>query len=173
MLWYFFAFFFLFLSFEWQLPFGTVDFLPDFIGYTLIIIGSFQLRHENSRFLRSRRVAFVLLVITAALFGLDLFGVVIDRVIRLALNTFITVSGLYTAYEFTEGCKTLERSLETNVGASNLSSAWIILCMGNFLLFFIEFLPALALPCLLLHLLAFSWFESSIFHTNRRLSGKE
>ena len=172
---YFFGFFFVFLDFSFALPGGTgsINFMPDFIGYALLFFASLALRHENNSFKRLRFVSAIATALSLAEFFLNLFGVLLHPGIELAFGVLMTVGSLYITYEFSEGAKTIERGAYKKLGAGKISSAWTFICISSLLLFATTFLPYAAIPCYLLHWLAFAWFESSIFHFNRKLSGKE
>ena len=172
---YFIGFFFVFLDFSFPLPENEriVNLMPDFIGYALLFFASISLRRENNSFRRLRLVSVIATVFSLAEFFLNLFAVPLFLGIELSIGVLMTMAALYITYEFAEGAKTIERGAYKRLGAEKISSAWTFLCISSLLLFVTTFLPYAAIPCYLLHWLAFAWFESSIFHFNRKLSGKE
>ncbi len=170
----FIGFLFIFLDFEITLAGGTtVNFIPDFLGYALLSLGVFHLGHENGRFSRCRITALVALVLSAGTFVLDLLALPLPPTAELIIGILMTVVSLYITYEFSEGTKALERSLYKKLDADKISAAWVILSMTSLLEFLVLYFPAVFIPCYALHWLAVAWFESSVFHFSRKLSGKE
>lgn len=170
----FIAFFFIFLDASFALPSGagTVNFIPDFIGYALLFVAKTAHTQANDHFRRMRLASAVAAVFSLAEFFLNLFGVPLYEGIELAISVLMTAASLYITYEFAEGAKAIERATYKKLDADKIASAWSFLCISSFLLFLTVFLPYAALPCYLLHFLAFAWFQGSLFHFNRKLAGK-
>ena len=168
---YFIGFFFVFLDASFALPsgVGTVNFMPDFIGYALLFCASHAKRHQNGAFTRLRHASAVASLLSLAEFVLNLLGVPLHRAIELAIGVLMTAAALYITYEFAEGAKAIERNAYKKRNADKISSAWSFLCISSFLLFLTAFFPYAAIPCYLLHILAFAWLEGSVFQFIRSL----
>ena len=174
MKYYFFGFLLVFLDFNITLAYGGVlNVLPDFLGYALLTFAAVRVGHENSHFQRLRAVTAVAFVLSIGEFVLNLLALSLPKVAELVISIAMTVVALYIAYEFSEGAKSLERSLSRKLDADKISAAWIILSMTSLLEFLVIYFPAVALPCYLVHWLAVAWFESATFHFERKLTGKE
>ena len=170
----FFGFLFVFLDFNITFAYGgTVNFLPNFLGYLLLFLAARRYGHENDHFHRLRLFSLIAFVLALGEFVLDLAPLVLPTVAVLVISVVMTAMALYLAYEFAEGAKALERSLYKKFDADKISAAWIILSMTSLLEFLVLYLPAVALPCYLVHWLAVAWFESATFHFEKKLAGKE
>ena len=172
---YFFAFFFVFLDFPITLPNGvaSVNLMPDFVGYVLLFLARPTARHEGNSFRRLHLAALPIAALALAEFFLNLFGVALPLAVELPISILMTACALYVTYEYSEGVKDIQRCLFKRLGADKVASAWAFLCISSLLLFIVTFFPAASLPAYLLHWLAFAWLEGSIYHFNRRLSGRE
>jgi len=172
---FFFGFLLVFAEFPITFPLtgGTVDLLPAFLGFALLFLGAKKMSMENLHFRRIRIAALPAFAVSAvhfviAILHLDLAFFSYD-VAELILLILTVAAKLYIAYEFTEAVKKIERSHYKKFGADKLASAWIILCMTSLLGFLVAVLPSIALPQLVVHLLAVVWFEASVFGVARTL----
>ncbi len=169
MLYYFFGFLLILLDFPITLGYGgTLNAIPDFLGYGLLLLATRRYGQENEHFRRLRLGAYITLPLSVAEFALDLSALVLPTVATLAIGVVMTVASLYITYEFSEGAKALERSLYKKFDADKISAAWIILCMASLLKYLAIYMPSVLLPCTLVHLLAIVWFESAVFHFERK-----
>ena len=174
MKYYFLGFLFVFLDFNLPLAHGgEVNLIPAFLGYAILFFSNRRFGHENGHFRHLRLFTVIAFFLSAAEFTLDLIALPLPKVAELVISVVMTVAALYIAYEFAEGAKELERSLYRKLDADKISSAWIILSITSLLEFLVLYLPAVVLPCYLVHWLAVAWFESATFHFERKLSGKE
>ena len=168
MKYYFFGFLFLFLDFDIQFPYGGTLYLAP-IGYGLLILASMRLGHENDRFRRLKLLTPIAFVLSLGVFVLKLCALSLPAVVGPVISVVMTVASLYVAYEFAEGAKALERSLYKKMDADKISAAWIILAMASLLTFLTIYFEAVKLTCALVKLLAIIWFESAIYHFERKL----
>ncbi len=174
MKYYFLGFLFVFLDFNISLGYGgVVNLIPAFLGYAILFFANRRFGHENGHFRRLRLFTVIAFVLSAAEFTLNLIALPLPKVVELVISVIMTVVALYIAYEFAEGAKELEQSLYKKLDADKISAAWIILSMTALLEFLVLYIPAVMLPCYLVHWLAVAWFESAIFHFERKLLGKE
>ena len=170
MLYFFFGFLFIFLDYPILLGYGgTLNASPDFLGYLLLLTAAIRLKHENNHFRRLTWGTAIALLLGALEFILDLLPFTLPTAATLSLDIVMTIASLYVAYEFAEGAKELERSLYKKLDADKLSSAWIILSMASLLQYLAVYMPSVALPCLVLFLLAVIWFESATLRFEKML----
>lgn len=170
----FLGFLFIFLDFKITFAYGgTVNFLPNFVGYLFLFLAVRNYGHENDHFRRLRLFSPIAVLLSLAVFVLELLPFSLPTAATLVISVAMTAMALYLAYEFAEGAKALERSLYKKFDADKISAAWIILSMTSLLEFLVIYLPAVALPCYLVHWLAVAWFESATFHFEKKLAGKE
>lgn len=174
---FFFGFLLALINFPITVGNGTVDILPSFVGYLLLLLGCRAIGHECERFKRVKIAAIVLGVFSLAQFFLDalsLWPAEIPEIVRTVISIAVTLMALYISYEFTESMKIVERSFSKPLGVSQLATAWTLLCIGTVLYSFGAFLEDLILLCFILHILAVAWFLTSLygvwknFKTNKR-----
>lgn len=164
---------FLFIFFDYDVIFEgghIINFIPDFVGYLPIIIGCIKLHPESNRFFRVRILAAILAVWSVTAFTLGAVAVQLPTVVETTISVAATLLSLYMTYEFCEGVRVMERARKRPIGASSLSSAWIVLCMANLLFYLTAFFPAIYLLCLILQLLAIFWFEYAVYSVDKGLS---
>ena len=170
-MWYFFwGFLFIFRDFSLTLPTGgSVNLMPSFLGFALLLLGARQTESENEHFHRILLASVAALLISAAQF---VFAIFAFSAVELVLFILSTAAALYITYEFTEGAKKIERSRYKKFGTDKLSTAWILLCMTALLGFLVPFMPTISLTQMLVHLLALTWFETSVYSFIRALQGR-
>ena len=174
MWYYFFGFLFVFLDFKLDLPYGgTLNCLPSFVGYLLVMLGNYRLHHENDHFRRLRILTPLFFALSVAEFILSLLTFFLPKAVIIVISIVMTVAALYTSYEFAEATKSIERSLYKKLDADKISTAWIILCMTALLEFLIYYFPSVMLLCFFVHWLSIAWFASATYHFIRKLNGKE
>ena len=174
MWYYFFGFLFVFLDFKLDLSYGgSLNCMPSFVGYLLVMLGSFHMSHENDHFRRLRLLTPIFLTLSVAEFVLSLLTFLLPKAVIIVISIVMTVCALYTSYEFSEGAKSIERSLYKKLDADKISTAWIILCMTALLEFLIYYFPSVMLLCYFVHWLSIAWFASATYHFIRKLHGKE
>lgn len=163
MLCFFIGFLFIFLDFPVSFGASQINFIPDFIGYALILFTCKRFLKENGHFLPVGIASFLLFLWSVAAFVMDAAAFKMNVWVGMIADILVTLCALYLTYEFTEGMKEYESSIGKPLGASALASAWILLCMGNLIYYFSLFFESLTLMCLLLQLLSLVWFEYSVF----------
>ncbi len=159
----FIGFLFVFLDFPMTFGTATINFIPDFVGYILILLACRTLGRESNHFIPVRITAFILALWGIASFVMDAVSFRMNSFADMIADILSTLCALYLTYEFTEGVKEYEMSIGKTIGASQLSSAWILLCMGNLIYYFSLFFEDLTLMCLLLQVLSLIWFEYALF----------
>ena len=163
MLLFFIGFLFIFLDFPVTIGQATINFIPDFVGYIFLLFGCHTIGKESNHFIPVRIVSFILALWGVANFVLSLIAFEFNTYVNMIVNIVVALGALYLTYEFTEGVKEYELAIGKPIGAAQLSSAWILLCMGNLIFYFSFFFEALTLICILLQLLSLIWFEYAVF----------
>ncbi len=169
MILFFFGFLFVFLDFNYAIGGATVNLIPDFIGYILVILGCRSIGRQSNHFILVRIVALLLMAWSAVAFVMGLVSFEMHYIVRIIVDIVVMLCALYMTYELTEGIKTYERSLSRPIGAAQLSSAWVLLCMGNLIYYFTFFFESLYLVCILLLILSLIWFEYAVLYIHREL----
>lgn len=163
---------FLFIFFDYDVVFAgghIINFIPDFVGYLPIILGCIKLKNESNRFFRVRILAVILGIWSITAFSLGAFALQLHTVVETTVSVASTLLSIYMTYEFCEGVRMMERSRKRPIGASSLSSAWIVLSMASLFFYLTAFFPAIYLLCLILQLLSIFWFEYAVFSVHKAL----
>lgn len=168
---YFFGFLLLLLNFSVELAYGgTLNAIPDFLGYGLLLIASTRDLRENAHFQRQRMATAIALPLSVIEFVLILLPLSLAPILVLIVDVIMTLASLYIAYEFAEGAKALEKKRYQKFDADKISAAWFILTMASLLQYLAAYLPSVALPCLAVYLLSIVWFESAVFGFEKKRS---
>ena len=168
---YFFGFLLLFLNFSIELSYGgTLNAIPDFLGYGLLLVASASDRRTNAHFRRQQIAIMAVLPFSVIKFVLALLPRILPTVCVLILDIAVTLASLYIAYEYAEGAKALEKRRYQKLDADKISAAWFILSMASLLQYLAVYLTSVALPCLAVYLLSIIWFESAVFGFERKRS---
>ncbi len=170
MILFFIGFLFIFLDFNYIIGEATVNLIPDFVGYILVFLGSRgTIGRQSNHFILVRIVSLLLMAWSAVAFVMGIVSFEMHYIVRVIVDIVVLLCALYMTYEFTEGIKTYERSIARPIGAAQLSSAWVLLCMGNLIYYFTFFFESLYLVCILLLVLSLIWFEYSVLYIYREL----
>lgn len=118
----FWGFFLIYLNFTLGFNQHTLNVLPDFAGYLLLIKGMDELEHESGLFQGARPFAIGMAVYTAVLWVGDLLGVDGDGWLTQLLGLVAMVAALYISWVLIQGVQDMEqrREVELNSGALHL-----------------------------------------------------
>ena len=171
MLYFFFGFLLVFLDYPIALAYGgALNLIPDFLGYGLLLLAGRRLVEENAHFRRLTIGARIALFLSLAEFALNLLPLSLPTPVTLLADIAVTLASLYISFEFAEGAKAYEHRRYKKMDAEKISAAWLILCMASILQYIMLYLPAVALPSLLLFLLAVVWFCSATLRFEKMLT---
>ena len=161
---YFIGFLFVFLDFDIPLAYGgSLNAMPDFLGYALLLLASRFWQYENEHFRRSRIATLVVFCVSPAEFVLSLTALTLPTPLKLVLSLLMTAGALYVSYEFAEGAKALEQNQYKRLEADKLGSAWFILAASSLLRIVAFYFPSVALTSEVLHLIAVIWFSTATY----------
>ncbi len=165
----FFGFFFVFLNFEIAIGAGTLNVMPAFIGYLLILLGCGKIDDGSRCIFRIRGFSVPLAFISAAFTVLGLIPIPMHTIARLLINLVSIGGALYVTYEVADWVKEKERERFRPLGGSDLSSAWFLLAIGNLISLFASFMASMALLCLALQLLSIAWYQMALYRAWRKI----
>ena len=145
---------------------GTIELIPAFLGYLLLLFGSRRMNEESTHFRRLGIVALAALPLGLAEFILNILSVPVAPLILFILTT---VADLWCAYEFSEASKEIEHDCYTKLGADKLSTSWFLLVMTSLLGFALPLLPKLSFTQFVIHHIALILFLVCAFLFTRKL----
>lgn len=171
MLYFFFAFFFLFLEFPITVGTGVLNLMPACVGCVLLLLGIARLADGTHRFLRMRLSSAVLLLLSLVRTAMGVFGVGQGGVFPLVTQTAEMLLALHISYEVAEYVKAKEKAVSRPLGGKDLASAWFLLALGNLLSLLTGRVESVAFLCLVLQLLSILWYQMALWRAHKKISG--
>ena len=170
MLYIFFGLLFVFIDWPVALWGGTLDVVPNVVGYLLALYGASTLKGYSKHFQNVSYVALALAIVSAVQTVISLLGISSTSMASAVISILATIAFLYLAREITEGAKAIEARQNRPIGVSKLITAWGFLCVGSLLAYLPLIMPDMFLTCSLIQLLSFFWFEYSLYliHTKSK-----
>lgn len=123
----FWGFFFLFINFNLTVNGHILNVLPPFIGCWLLYRGFEELRTESERFDALRPFAVGLGIYTALIWVGNLLGVSSGSWIGTLLGIAASIVDLYIAWGVIQALRETEERRQTNLNATAMYYAWILL----------------------------------------------
>lgn len=127
---------FFFIVFHFNLTFGTsvISFLPDFVGYYLILSGIYELKDLASGFRKIKNWVLLLALLKVVTFLLDLAGLSsLNQPIAVITGIVLLVISLYVQYYIIYGIRQMEESQQMDLYAAKLFSLWKIVAACSIL----------------------------------------
>ena len=175
-----------FLDFNLTFNGFSIDILPDFVGWLLVLFGARRMREENERFARMQPAAGVLFAVYLLSFLLQPFGPVdlddslLAVALALAVNLVFFVLYAYVLWQLVRAMQEMEERYGRAFGAHSMRTAVIVILVGMLLAPRVVRLPfgfALALLLLIgafaafLVLLVLLWRAAKAYDSLRSSSG--
>ncbi len=175
-----------FLDFNLTLNGFSIDILPDFVGWLLVLFGARRMREENERFARMQPAAGVLFAVYLLSFLLQPFGSVDlgdslpAAALALAVNLVFFALYAYVLWQLVRAMQEMEERYGRSFGAHGMRTAVIVILVGMLLAPRVVRLPfgfALALLLLIgafaafLVLLVLLWRAAKAYDCLRSSSG--
>lgn len=123
----FWGFFFIYLNFHLNLNQYSLNILPNFVGYILLLQGMKQLEEESHFFRRARPFAVGMAVYEAILWVGAVFGIVSDSRIGTVLGWISMVVSLYVSWLLIQGVLAIEQQSERDLLGAQMYSRWKLL----------------------------------------------
>lgn len=98
---------FLFLDISIQSHGHVISLLPDFVGVLFILLGFMELASETSRYERQKPLAAATLILSVAIWVLQLLGV-LTQWLSIGMEVIFTVLALYLTYQIVKGFEDIE-----------------------------------------------------------------
>ena len=120
----FWGFFFIYLNFTLNINQYSLNMIPDFVGYILLIQGAKSLEEESHFFQGIRPFATGMALYTAILWLATLFGVNSGDWLSQLLNLGAMILALYISWVLIQGVKDMERSKNAELNGARLYMRW-------------------------------------------------
>lgn len=163
---FFWGFFFIYLNFNLSVNAHTLNILPEFVGYFLLLQGLKELDEESGVFAGVRPFAVGMAVYTGILWVGALLGITgTGSWLSTLLNLVSTAVSLYISWAIIQGIREMEERHEADFNSAGMLLAWKVLLVANIVSYVLMLvLPVAAVVALMaalvgiiLLLVAFWW----------------
>ena len=120
----FYGFLLMFLNFDLSVNGHSVDVLPDFIGYFLLIRGITEMEAESGLFQNARPFAVGMMVYTAILLVGDLLAVTGEGWLAELLSLIAMVAAIYIAWLLIRAVRETEETRGADLNSGRLFGCW-------------------------------------------------
>lgn len=120
----FYGFLLMFLSFDLSVNGHTLDVLPDFVGYFLLIRGMKEMEAESGLFQNARPFAVGMMVYTAVLWVGNLLAVTGEGWLTELLNLIAMIVELYIAWLLIRAVRETEEARGADLSSGRLFGCW-------------------------------------------------
>ena len=165
----FIGFLLIFLDFNLNLGSSTIGLIPDFVGYIILVKGLDELAAEGPSFTRIRPFAVGMGVYCGILYALDVFGLTASLGwIGVILGIAGLILSLYISHTVIEGVRETETKHDADLGSGRLKSTWTVMAVFQAACYAAMLLPALAIICIIVSLIAGIVFLVAMNDTKKR-----
>lgn len=120
----FYGFLLMFLSFDLSINEHSLDVLPDFVGYFLLIRGMKEMAVESSLFQNARPFAAGMMIYSAILWIGNLLAVTEEGWLSELLNLIAMIVALYIAWVLIQAVRETEENRATDLNSGALYRYW-------------------------------------------------
>ena len=108
----------------------TLDVLPDFAGYLLMLRNLEALSNHSERFRKARPLALTMAVYTAVLYAVDALAVTVHgQFLSFCLGILALIASLWMGYWIVSGTRELEHRQERDLEGEKLYSFWLYMAV--------------------------------------------
>ncbi len=151
----FWGFIFIFINFSFKFNGSSIDVLPDFIGYILVINGLNEMMSKSILFAKAKPISIVMLIISSLIFVTDLLGITATlgslNYLRLIVCAILY---LYMTYNIVMGVKDLEGKFLIHLDGDALKSNWTFFTIFYVLSIILALVPLLNIVLLIVGFIA-------------------
>jgi hypothetical protein len=161
------GFIFIFLDFNLNLDNSTIELIPDFIGYLIMLGGLRVMAGESPAFAKVRPHAVFMAFYTGIVWLLEVFGVTVSLgALSFLLGIASLVISLYISYTIIIGVRDMESRYGTHLNSDSLKTAWNLLTVSTILAYLLLLLvPVLSVLCIIVSLIAAIWFLAAFYRS--------
>lgn len=121
---------------------GSIDVLPDLVGYLLMLRGLGEISDESPFFGKIRPLAQAMVILSAVLMGTELFAVTVyGRFWHFCLGLAAMISGLLIGFWIVSGMRDMERRRGWDLEGEKLSSMWLCAAVIQSISCFCRWIP--------------------------------
>ena len=120
----FWGFFFVYLNFNLNLNAHSINLLPNFVGWWLVLQGMDELGHESRYFENPRPFVLGLMVYEAILWLSNVLAVTSDNWVGTILGLISTAASFYVTWLLVQGVRETEENHAADLGSAVLHRRW-------------------------------------------------
>lgn len=144
----FWGFLFVFLDYSTDLNGVVIGFLPDFVGYILLLMGLREIGQLNDRFVSVRPWVVGAAVFSAVLYVLEMVSASVQmQLIGFLLGMIGVVLSLYISFQIVTGITELEAERDWYLRGQPLKTVWKYLAVLHGVAYLLNWIPVLNVMC--------------------------
>lgn len=160
---------FVFLDIPLELGSATLELLPDFVGYLLMMKGLRKLAQDSAVFQRGETVALVMAVIHGVHWLMDFFAASVQAELYAWLvGLAVAVLDLVLTFWVVKGVADMERRYHWVLQAGKLRSMWLIQLVLTILCTLLNWLPLVGTVCVIASFVVAVCFLVAMNDTRKR-----
>lgn len=160
---------FVMLDFYINLGAIRIGFLPDFVGYLLMIRGLEELKEENRRFPATISLAKVMVVYSGVLYAMDLFGISVEHeFLAWVLGVAGMILRLMIIYRIVQGIRDMESGRLWDLQGEKLHSLWLAMAVLSGITQLLSWMPLVGVMSSIAGLIVCICFLVAFHGTKRR-----
>ena len=172
----FLGFLFLFINCNISLGSITINFLPEFVGYILLIIALKELNVQNKNFDKAKPIVGIMCVFSVVFFFINLFNVFSSNLamIGFVFSAFLVLGALYVTYYIVLGIIDIEMETQVDLAGDKLYVRWkdnAFVQVASFVCLFIPFVNLLAMLVSIFtaFMLVFAAYKTSVLYNTANM----
>lgn len=159
---------FILIFLDLNLNFGNtrIGFLPDFVGYMIMISGLVEMTNDSPFFVKVKPFATGMAVYTGILYFCDLLGISFSIGIFSVILAFASsIISLYISLKIVEGVQDIEERYNMFLNGESLNKTWTLMAVFNVLSYVLIVIPFLAVISIIVGILVAIGFLIQFNHS--------
>ena len=147
----FYGFLFIFLDINLRFNAHSLNLLPDWVGYLLLIYGFNELRVQSDCFVKAKPLSVAMAIYTGVLWLLDIFAVNVEYggFIGWAVALVPVIVSFYISYLVVRGIGDIEANRAIDLQYERLMKVWMIHAAATIATYILILIPPLAIISLI------------------------
>ncbi|WP_124099417.1 hypothetical protein [Ruminococcus sp. Marseille-P6503] len=147
--------FFITLDISVGLGTASIELIPDFIGYFILMSGLKDFSQENENFSKAQRLCIPLAAAALVLYVLNIFGFSYSdgeslNILPFAAELLCVAGELYVTYQICQGTEDIERRFKCDLNYDKLKLAWSIMAAALAGAYLSVMIPVVSACCVMI-----------------------
>lgn len=162
----------IFIDLHFNLGNASIDLLPDFLGYLLIVRGCAGLTEHSLSFQKARSASPFLAACTGFLFGLQLFSANALGLTGLLLELVAVVGGIFVSFQIVRGVQETEQAHGWDLRGDRLRSLWLAQTVLQGMVFLLSWIPVLGTVAAIAGIIVTICFLAAFYRSMKRYAAE-